>query len=121
MEWVSWKTSQGSPRQDGRSLIPQPECKAANTEMNGIADGTAQYPDLVSGVDGPLLLTAAADTAQKQLAAWARDMAHVAIDYNIHGKGDRDYRSTSLKPLVKPLLREMNLAVKNEIPIDGPC
>jgi hypothetical protein len=87
--------------------------------MNGIADGTVQHPDLVRGVDGSLLLTPAADTARKHLAAWARDMAHVAIDYNIHGKDDRDYHSTSLEPLVKPLLREMNLAVRHEIPSMG--
>jgi hypothetical protein len=83
--------------------------------------GQYSNPDLVRGVDGPLLLTPAAETARKQLAAWARDIAHLAVDYNIHGKGDRDYRSTSLEPLVKSLLQEMNLAVGHENPIHGPC
>ena len=84
--------------------------------------GQYSNPDVVvRGVDGPLLLTPAADIARKQLAAWARDSAHLAIDYNIHGKGDRNYRSTSVESLVNPLLQEMNLAVSHESPIDGPC
>jgi hypothetical protein len=83
--------------------------------------GQYSIPDVVRGVDGPLLLTPAADTARKQLGAWARDSAHLAIDYNIHGKGDRDYCSTSLESLVKPLLQGMNLAVSHESPIGGPC
>lgn len=75
----------------------------------------------VRGVNGPFLLTPAADTARMHLAAWARDDATSSNDYDVNGQGDRMYRSTSLETLVEPLLREMNLAVGHESHLHELC
>ncbi|KAJ5900238.1 uncharacterized protein N7473_004308 [Penicillium subrubescens] len=72
--------------------------------------GQYSSPGPVRGVNGPFLLTSAADTARQQLAAWARDDATSSNDYYVNGQGDRTYRNTSLEPLVEPLLHELNLA-----------
>lgn len=100
---------------------PHSEGKSANMGFMTPQMGQYSSPDSVRGVNGPFLLTPAADTERKRLATWARDVAQLSIDYDVNGQGDRIYRFTSLEPFVKPLLQEMKLVVGHQSHIGGPC
>ncbi|KAJ5461040.1 uncharacterized protein N7458_002592 [Penicillium daleae] len=94
------------PRRRPRSIVCESNLR------RGIPRHHGQYrsPATIRGVEGPFLLTKVAEEARQRLATWASDHAVPSKDYFVDEQGDRTYKIESLKPLVEPLLREMNLA-----------
>jgi hypothetical protein len=83
--------------------------------------GIYSSPAPACALDGPILLTQAANEARQKLASWAQEQAVLSNDYMIDEDGHRIYRTASVQPWVEPLLREMELVVRHGGETCKPC